>query len=671
MDSKRRTDPLVILVLFLLLLAGLPGCNLANGTPISQTGPLSGSALPLAVQAEWYVEKTGSDANDCLSVQTACLTIAAAIANAGEGDTINIGAGSFQEYLLITKSLHFKGKGMDATIIERAASGMLMGLFDIRGTSQQPIAVRIEGMTIQKGMVDSIYRNPANGGAINAVDTDLTVQDVRIANNRVSGLGSGGGIYCQSTGAAPRTVIIQDSFINSNITAFQGGGIWCDSTLFIQNVTFNQNRAVVAYSDSKGSALYALGNTTITGSQIHSENYGGNFSDPIYFSNTKSPQAQLIMEDSLLDGGLNSGIWNEYGTVTVRRSTFINTPQGIQTMGDLLVENSTFSNTGGVAVSAVFNKAHAVLNNVTIVGYYFGVEAMYGAQVTMQNTLIAGSSHGTCDLVASNQYGPSFITGLNNLATDASCGAAAQVITDALLGPLADNGGSTRTFALLPGSPAIDSGQPVSGMTTDQRGMLRPLDGNGDGVDAFDIGAYELDAGFPTSTPTIYTPTFTFTPTETPTITFTSTLTPSQTSTATFTFTPSPTHTFTPTSSLTFLSRVSTPVFYYKRDCNPDPSQVVIHAILSNTTGVQGVDLYYHLVNDAQGIKTPWNNGVTMKNVGGSDYQAMVSYLDFPEWSTLGGNSAELRYQFVAVDSAYQVLARSSVYNDVTLSSCR
>ena len=46
--------------------------------------------------------------------------------------------------------------------------------------------------------------------------------------------------------------------------------------------------------------------------------------------------------------------------------------------------------------------------------------------------------------------------------------------TDPLLGPLANNGGPTQTMALLPGSPAIDAGVTVAGVTTDQRGVLRP-----------------------------------------------------------------------------------------------------------------------------------------------------------------------------------------------------
>jgi Ca2+-binding RTX toxin-like protein len=44
---------------------------------------------------------------------------------------------------------------------------------------------------------------------------------------------------------------------------------------------------------------------------------------------------------------------------------------------------------------------------------------------------------------------------------------------------------------LLPGSPAIDAGRAPNTTTTDQRGIARPQDGNGDGTAAVDIGAYE------------------------------------------------------------------------------------------------------------------------------------------------------------------------------------
>ena len=60
------------------------------------------------------------------------------------------------------------------------------------------------------------------------------------------------------------------------------------------------------------------------------------------------------------------------------------------------------------------------------------------------------------------------------------------VNTDPLLGPLANNGGPTLTQALLAGSPAINAGIPVAGITTDQRGGSRPSSG------ATDIGAFQI-----------------------------------------------------------------------------------------------------------------------------------------------------------------------------------
>jgi hypothetical protein len=58
-----------------------------------------------------------------------------------------------------------------------------------------------------------------------------------------------------------------------------------------------------------------------------------------------------------------------------------------------------------------------------------------------------------------------------------------------MLGPLADNGGSTLTRALLAGSPAIDTGSSdCPPPATDQRGTARPQ-----GVHC-DIGAFEAPA---------------------------------------------------------------------------------------------------------------------------------------------------------------------------------
>ena len=71
-----------------------------------------------------------------------------------------------------------------------------------------------------------------------------------------------------------------------------------------------------------------------------------------------------------------------------------------------------------------------------------------------------------------------------------------QINTDPMLGPLQDNGGPTFTHALLPGSIAVDAGDPNFTPPTnyDQRGpgFSRVYNGR------IDIGAFEVQ---PTPTP--------------------------------------------------------------------------------------------------------------------------------------------------------------------------
>jgi len=119
----------------------------------------------------------------------------------------------------------------------------------------------------------------------------------------------------------------------------------------------------------------------------------------------------------------------------------------------------------------------------TVSGY-----ALLSAGVTVSHSILAARCfQPTGSFVAS---------GGHNLASDDSCNLLTdptdQINVDPMILPLADNGGPTPTLALAVGSPAIDAGGDEC-LATDQRGVARPQDGDGDDVARCDIGAYEYE----------------------------------------------------------------------------------------------------------------------------------------------------------------------------------
>ena len=126
----------------------------------------------------------------------------------------------------------------------------------------------------------------------------------------------------------------------------------------------------------------------------------------------------------------------------------------------------------------------------------YGIFAVAGS-VTLQNTVVANNSQfpDTPQRDPANCSGSVTSRG-NNLDGDGTCsltGPGDLSKVDPKLGPLADYGGPTQTQALLPGSPAIDAGSNVDCPATDQRGFQRPRDGDGNGTQVCDIGAFESD----------------------------------------------------------------------------------------------------------------------------------------------------------------------------------
>jgi len=174
------------------------------------------------------------------------------------------------------------------------------------------------------------------------------------------------------------------------------------------------------------------------------------------------------------------------GTMTIANSTFSGNsalPGGaISNYGaTLAVVNSTFVGNSAVVGGAIYNLSFATIRvtNSTFSGNTASEEGPAldnsgGLTITVENTLFANNG---C-------AGPVTDGGGNLDWPDTAC---PGVNGDSRLGALADNGGSTPTMALAPGSAAIDTAIAAICPATDQRGIARPV---GAGCD---IGAYEAD----------------------------------------------------------------------------------------------------------------------------------------------------------------------------------
>ncbi len=154
-----------------------------------------------------------------------------------------------------------------------------------------------------------------------------------------------------------------------------------------------------------------------------------------------------------------------------------------------IVDNSTSGPGGGIHVYAGTLTAvnDTISDNSASSGG--GIASDPGTTLTIANTIVAGNTATTSGPDVLGSFGSQ---GTNLIgATDGSTGWVGSDLTgttaqplDAMLAPLGNYGGPTETMALLPGSPAIGAGTPISGITTDQRGFARPASNP-------DIGAFQ------------------------------------------------------------------------------------------------------------------------------------------------------------------------------------
>jgi hypothetical protein len=160
----------------------------------------------------------------------------------------------------------------------------------------------------------------------------------------------------------------------------------------------------------------------------------------------------------------------------------------------MTVTNSTFSgnstNADGGGIDTAASSIAIIINSTIVSNTAFeggGVDNPAGT-VDMFNTLLANNS-----ATSGNDCSGSVTSSDYNLIEDTTACTASGATShniygqDPLVGPLAANGGSTETHALLDGSPAIDNGSCSGAPSTDQRGVIRPQNFG------CDIGSYEFD----------------------------------------------------------------------------------------------------------------------------------------------------------------------------------
>jgi hypothetical protein len=253
--------------------------------------------------------------------------------------------------------------------------------------------------------------------------------------------------------------------------------------------------------NSSNLANVEISGLTLTGGDLDWYSWGG----AILSTENLTVTTCSISHNAASSGG---GIFNDYGKLTVDSSTIVDNwasspGGGIYTRSErwsgappatsTLIVSCTISGNqvgsygGGLCNASGLTQISfsTITANTAPNGSGSGVSSSYNtawqARTEFYSTIVAGNVHSDVDRGSVSEPSSVVSTGYNLIGTGNALDAFSPTthdlegITDPLLAPLADYGGPTLTHALLPGSQAIDAGDPffhptASGVLFDQRG---------------------------------------------------------------------------------------------------------------------------------------------------------------------------------------------------------
>lgn len=395
-------------------------------------------------------------------------------------------------------AIHIYGPGANIVTVKRDAEAPAMRIFDINGTG----VYSISGLAINDGDVRPIGGAFNNlGGGIRILNSrGVTISQCTFTNNWAN---NGAAIY-NGVNPANGPLNVEDSTFTANNAGSGGGGIEnrFGNRLNVNRSTFNANGA-----NNFGGGIHNRDNGRV---EIWDSVFTGNVANTGAGVNNDDT-GSLTINRSTISGNnavVGGGISNRNGGLDVFDSTLSGNTASeggaaynhVATMNfyNSTISGNTASSLGGGIYFTLQGASHGMISNTTITGNQApnggGVMIFSGQSVVrIRSSILAGNTgnqgpdlYGTIHSGGYNILGTTGGSwGNMNPATGDQIGQFS--IINAQLAPLADNGGPTRTHALLPGSPALNNGNAFDA-TADQRGYARVVGGTAD------VGALEMQS---------------------------------------------------------------------------------------------------------------------------------------------------------------------------------